>query len=180
VESRSDLQLRCIVHSHFSCLSFCLFAVFKSRPMDSISSTSIPAEHHFPSFHLHLFPSMNYRTKLYLALAFAGYSDAFFSMSCPGRIVRERLDPVVSAGKISGHVHTISGGSGFAAAMTYEDARASKCTSCPIKVHISYPLHLHSSLTWLTGRSLQLLDSPTLRTQERRHISTCPCRRRRL
>jgi hypothetical protein len=175
VESRSDLQLRCIVDVHFSCLSFCLFAVFKSRPMDSISSTAFQQSITFHS-HLHRSPNMNYRTKLYLALAFAGYSDAFFSMSCPGRIVRERLDPVVSAGKISGHVHTISGGSGFAAAMTYEDARASKCTSCPIKVSIFHCTPLPLRLTSYIGRSFQLLDPPTLRAQERRHLPTRPRR----
>jgi hypothetical protein len=77
---------------------------------------------------------VNY-TKLYLALALAGYSEAFFRMSCPGRIVRERLDPIVNPGKVAGHVHTVSGGSGFSASMTYQNARASKCSSCTIKVH---------------------------------------------
>jgi len=60
--------------------------------------------------------------------------EAFFRMSCPGRIVRERLDPIVNPGSISSHVHTISGGSGFSANMTYADARAAKCSSCQIKV----------------------------------------------
>jgi hypothetical protein len=77
---------------------------------------------------------MNYYVKLYLALAMAGYCDAFFRMSCPGRIVRDRVDPIVNPGKIAGHVHTISGGSGFSASMTFQDARASKCSSCEIKV----------------------------------------------
>jgi hypothetical protein len=120
---------------------------------------------------------MNYYTKLYLALALAGYSDAFFSISCPGRIVRERLDPVVSAGKISGHVHTISGGSGFAAAMTYEDARASKCSSCPIKVNFPSSRLLLTPAHTFTGRSLQLLDSTTLRTHERRNVQARSRRR---
>lgn len=31
-------------------------------------------------------------------------------MSCPGRIVTERIDPIVSPGAVSGHVHTVSGG----------------------------------------------------------------------
>jgi hypothetical protein len=77
---------------------------------------------------------MKYQTKLYMALALAGYSDAFFRMSCPGRVVRERLDPIVSPGKVAGHVHTVSGGSGFKADMTYQDARNAKCSSCEIKV----------------------------------------------
>jgi hypothetical protein len=54
-------------------------------------------------------------------------------MSCPGRLVRERVDPIVAPGAVSGHVHTISGGSGFSPSMTFQDARASKCSSCTIK-----------------------------------------------
>ncbi|KAH7092289.1 hypothetical protein FB567DRAFT_614146 [Paraphoma chrysanthemicola] len=71
---------------------------------------------------------MQFETKLYLALAMAGYSDAFFRMSCPGRVVRDRVDPIVNPGKVAGHVHTVSGGSGFSASMTYQDARASNAT----------------------------------------------------
>ncbi|KAF1941766.1 WSC-domain-containing protein [Clathrospora elynae] len=58
-------------------------------------------------------------------------------MSCPGRNVRERLDPVINPGVVSGHVHTISGGGGFSASMTYQDARAAKCSSCQIKEDMS-------------------------------------------
>jgi hypothetical protein len=77
---------------------------------------------------------MYIHSKIYMALALAGYSDAFFRMSCPGRIVRDRIDPIVNPGKIAGHVHTIAGGSGFKAEMSFADARASKCSSCAIKV----------------------------------------------
>ncbi|KAF2835437.1 WSC domain-containing protein [Patellaria atrata CBS 101060] len=62
---------------------------------------------------------------------------AFFRMGCPGSIVRERADPIVSPGKASGHVHTISGGSGFGFEMSYEDAINSACTSCSIKEDLS-------------------------------------------
>jgi hypothetical protein len=65
----------------------------------------------------------------------AGSSEAFFRMSCPGRIVRTRLDPIVSPGGISGHVHTIAGGAGFSHSMTYESARAANCSSCTVKVN---------------------------------------------
>ena len=64
-------------------------------------------------------------------------ADAFFRMSCPGRVARERLDPIVSPGMVSGHVHTISGGAGFGPSMTFEGARASKCSSCEIKEDMS-------------------------------------------
>ncbi|KAH8722679.1 hypothetical protein GQ44DRAFT_657897, partial [Phaeosphaeriaceae sp. PMI808] len=66
---------------------------------------------------------------LFTILALAGYAKAFFRMSCPGRLVRERIDPIVNPGKVADHVHTISGGSGFSATMTFQDARASKCSS---------------------------------------------------
>lgn len=64
-------------------------------------------------------------------------ADAFFRMSCPGRLVRERLDPIVSPGAVSGHVHTISGGSAFGPSMTFQQARAAKCSSCEIKEDMS-------------------------------------------
>lgn len=78
------------------------------------------------------------RMKLFLAvLGQTATVNAFFRMSCPGRIVRERLDPIVNPGSVSSHVHTISGGSGFSANMSYADARASKCSSCQIKEDMS-------------------------------------------
>ncbi|KAA8621519.1 WSC domain containing protein [Pyrenophora tritici-repentis] len=39
----------------------------------------------------------------------------------------------MNPGSISDHVHTISGGSGFKANMTYQDTQASLCSSCSIK-----------------------------------------------
>ncbi|KAF2658680.1 WSC domain-containing protein, partial [Lophiostoma macrostomum CBS 122681] len=64
-------------------------------------------------------------------------AKAFFRMSCYGRVVRERLDPIVSPDIVAPHVHTISGGAGFNPNMTFEDARASKCSSCEIKEDMS-------------------------------------------
>lgn len=43
-------------------------------------------------------------------VSFATPGSAFFRVPCPGRIVTERADPIVSPGSVSGHVHTISGG----------------------------------------------------------------------
>ncbi|KAH6373254.1 hypothetical protein HBI34_087410 [Parastagonospora nodorum] len=80
---------------------------------------------------------MGFTSKLSLALSLAGYSEAFFRMSCPGRVVRERIDPIVNPGAIAGHVHTVSGGAGFSMDMTYADARAAKCSSCTIKEDMS-------------------------------------------
>lgn len=90
--------------------------------------------------------------KLFLALSLAGYSEAFFRISCPGRLVRERLDPIVSPGKIASHVHTISGGSAFGPSMTDNGARAAKCSSCQIKVML-LSLTLDSNTHTLTRKT---------------------------
>ncbi|KAI5212235.1 WSC-domain-containing protein [Aureobasidium subglaciale] len=77
-------------------------------------------------------------TKVFgLAAALAAPAAAFFRMPCPGRIVTERADPIVSPGQVAGHVHTISGGNGFKFEMDYADTQASDCSSCPIKQDLS-------------------------------------------
>ncbi|KAK4556946.1 hypothetical protein LTR86_005927 [Recurvomyces mirabilis] len=72
-----------------------------------------------------------------LALALTRPVSAFWRMPCPGRLVLERIDPIVSPYEVSGHVHTVSGGSGFGFNTTYEQQRASACSSCPIKDDLS-------------------------------------------
>jgi hypothetical protein len=62
---------------------------------------------------------------------------AFWRMPCPGRLVDERADPIISPGQVSGHAHTIVGGNGFGFTMDYDQARSSECSSCPIKQDLS-------------------------------------------
>jgi Domain of unknown function (DUF1996) len=57
-------------------------------------------------------------------------ASAFFRMPCSNPLVVERADPVVNPGAISGHVHTIMGGSGFGFSMDYAQARAAACSTC--------------------------------------------------
>jgi len=57
---------------------------------------------------------------------------AFWRMPCSGPIVTERADPVISPGKVSGHVHAVFGGSAFNFTMDYAEARTSECTSCRV------------------------------------------------
>ncbi|GAA5851238.1 hypothetical protein JCM8547_004178 [Rhodosporidiobolus lusitaniae] len=45
--------------------------------------------------------------------------------------------PLTNPGGVSGHVHAIFGGSNFNLDMTFDDARAGKCTSCQIKQDMS-------------------------------------------
>ena len=69
--------------------------------------------------------------------AFAAPAQAFWRMPCPGRLMTERVDPIVNPGTMSGHVHTIAGGNGFNINMDYNDTQASGCSSCPIQQDLS-------------------------------------------
>lgn len=64
-------------------------------------------------------------------------SHAYWRMSCPGRLMNERADPIVSPGAIAGHVHQIAGGNAFDFDMDYDDTQTSACSSCPIKQDLS-------------------------------------------
>ena len=50
-----------------------------------------------------------------------------------GNLVTERLDPIVSPGVTSGHVHMVQGGSNFAMTMSDSAAQDSTCTSSLVK-----------------------------------------------
>ncbi|KAI1652615.1 WSC-domain-containing protein [Daldinia decipiens] len=58
--------------------------------------------------------------------------DAYWRMSC-SIIQTGRLDPNVSPGTVSAHVHKVSGASNFGLSNTYEDLIASQCTSCEVQ-----------------------------------------------
>ncbi|KAF6839010.1 wsc domain-containing protein [Colletotrichum plurivorum] len=70
-------------------------------------------------------------------LSAATYAAAFFILPCSRPVVVERADPIVNPGTLSGHVHTIMGGSGFDFSMTYEQARASVCSTCKVTADLS-------------------------------------------
>lgn len=74
---------------------------------------------------------------LLLSLGFlTGFSDAFWRMSC-SIIQTGRIDPIVSPGEVSSHVHKISGASNIGPNSTYESLQSSNCTSCEIKKDLS-------------------------------------------
>lgn len=78
------------------------------------------------------------KSVLFGALAtLAGPVASTFVVQCTSRLFDQRADPVIEPGTAASHVHTISGGSGFNFSMTYEDARASQCTTCNIKQDLS-------------------------------------------
>ncbi|KAH7413660.1 hypothetical protein DE146DRAFT_2465 [Phaeosphaeria sp. MPI-PUGE-AT-0046c] len=60
----------------------------------------------------------------------SGSADAFWRMPCHSRTALARLDPIVDKGVASSHGHVIHGGSNFDESTTYDDLRASECTSC--------------------------------------------------
>jgi hypothetical protein len=52
-------------------------------------------------------------------------------------LLKERADPIVNPGKVSGHVHTIMGGNAFGFNMTYADTQKSTCSSCKVTQDMS-------------------------------------------
>ncbi|KIW03592.1 uncharacterized protein PV09_05346 [Verruconis gallopava] len=64
-------------------------------------------------------------------------TSAYIRFSCANHVVEERADPIVNPGAVSAHAHKIAGGNGFGFEMTYDQARASQCSSCPITADFS-------------------------------------------
>lgn len=65
-------------------------------------------------------------------LALVTESNAFWRMGCRSRTGLVRLDPLVSPGQLSEHMHAIHGSSGFSETATYEELMAGECTSCEV------------------------------------------------
>lgn len=80
---------------------------------------------------------LNTLSRLSFLLATIDKITAFWRLPCAGPVVTERIDPVVSPGKVSGHVHAIMGASNINYTTTYEDLRASECTSCQVSQDLS-------------------------------------------
>jgi len=59
--------------------------------------------------------------------------QAFFRMPCGQNVVTERIDPIISPGAVSPHVHQVNGGNGIGFSQNYTDARRSTCTTCAFK-----------------------------------------------
>ena len=57
----------------------------------------------------------------------------YFVLGSGGSVAIERVDPLLSPGVASNHVHSITGGNGFKATMEYEDTQSSTCTTMPVK-----------------------------------------------
>ncbi|GAO48344.1 hypothetical protein SAICODRAFT_31624 [Saitoella complicata NRRL Y-17804] len=72
-----------------------------------------------------------------LSTLFTGSTEAFWRLPCNKPIVTERIDPLVSPGAVSGHVHSVMGSSGLNFTTTFEGLRAGDCTTCMVKQDMS-------------------------------------------
>ena len=76
-------------------------------------------------------------TSIFALLAFMLFllqpSLAFWRLQCFGVVARGQIDPIMSPGEVSGHVHSVKGPNTFGDNATYEDLLASTCTSCEVK-----------------------------------------------
>jgi len=66
------------------------------------------------------------------AMALITYAHGYWLMGIEDFITTERLDPLVNPGKVSGHVHSVLGGSNFRMTVNTASLRQSECTSTPI------------------------------------------------
>ncbi|EIN06995.1 hypothetical protein PUNSTDRAFT_53415 [Punctularia strigosozonata HHB-11173 SS5] len=59
-------------------------------------------------------------------------TNAFWILS-HGSLTHDRLDPLLSSGKVSTHEHTVVGASNFGPVTTYDSLQSSECTTSPVQ-----------------------------------------------
>ncbi|GAA5931862.1 uncharacterized protein JCM15063_001588 [Sporobolomyces koalae] len=91
------------------------------------------------------------QTALVAALLAANLVEAFWRLPCGNSLVIERADTIVSPYQVSGHVHNILGASNFALGTTFEQLRASECTSCLVKQDMSNYWTPQMYFQWANG-----------------------------
>ncbi|KAI8960132.1 hypothetical protein F5Y11DRAFT_279737 [Daldinia sp. FL1419] len=69
----------------------------------------------------------------FFLLSTIGDVSAFWRMECHGRTGLARIDPIMDAGVISPHIHTVHGSSGFSLSATYDELMQGSCSSCAVK-----------------------------------------------
>lgn len=69
---------------------------------------------------------------LSLALSLSATANAYWLMGLGDAITKERIDPIVNPGEVSGHTHIVFGGSNFGFSVTTQKLLESECTSVPI------------------------------------------------
>ncbi|KAF9478863.1 hypothetical protein BDN70DRAFT_879454 [Pholiota conissans] len=90
--------------------------------------------------------------KLFFTLAAAAASaQAYWLMGIEDFITTERIDPIVNPGKVSGHVHSVLGGSNFRLSTNTSFLRQSECSSIPIPQDKSNYWFPHLYFQWKNG-----------------------------
>ncbi|KAJ3552737.1 hypothetical protein NP233_g12807 [Leucocoprinus birnbaumii] len=111
---------------------------------------------------------------LWVFVALAASARAYWLMGIEDFITSERIDPVVSPGKISGHVHSVLGGSNFRFNTSTDALRQSESVSQLIpmlvrklKVAIDYLFSDTPGTTTAFPDNFRMLSGdPTLRTYD--------------
>ncbi|KAJ7590217.1 WSC domain-containing protein [Mycena floridula] len=88
---------------------------------------------------------------LVLLTAGLGAVNAYWLMGAEDFLTTERIDPIVNPGKVSGHVHSVLGGSNFRFQTTTANLRQSSCTSIPIPEDKSNYWFPHLYFQWSNG-----------------------------
>ena len=71
-------------------------------------------------------------TTSFAITSFSELSEAYWRINC-GVIQTSRIDPIVSPGKVSRHVHKFAGAANIGPSSTYEDLQQAECTSCEVQ-----------------------------------------------
>ncbi|KAJ7173941.1 WSC domain-containing protein [Mycena crocata] len=104
----------------------------------------------------------NILSKLLLGAAVLSSANAYFLFGMNNVITTERIDPIVNPGKVSGHVHTIVGGSNFRVATNTSYLRQSECTSSPIKEDKSNYWAPTLYFQWKNGSFTSVTGAPVM------------------
>ncbi|KAF8151008.1 hypothetical protein B0H34DRAFT_665516 [Crassisporium funariophilum] len=81
----------------------------------------------------------------------AASANAYWLMGIEDFITTERIDPIVNPGKVSGHVHSVLGGSNFRFSTNTAQLRQSQCSSVPIPQDKSAYWFPHLYFQWNNG-----------------------------
>jgi len=101
-------------------------------------------------------------SKLVTVVAGATLAQAFWLMAMENTLTTQRLDPIVSAGKVSGHTHSIHGGSKFGITTNTSYLRQSKCTTTPIVEDKSAYWYPTVYFQWANGSFSHLEGNPVV------------------
>ncbi|KAF8151010.1 hypothetical protein B0H34DRAFT_628672, partial [Crassisporium funariophilum] len=78
-------------------------------------------------------------------------ANAYWLMGVTNFITTERIDPIVNPGAVSGHAHSVLGGSNFGFTSSTEHLLKSECTSIPIPEDKSNYWFPHLYFQWANG-----------------------------